>query len=314
MGASLLAAVDCGSNSVRLMRARLDGEVVERRSVVTSLAAGASPDRGLAPESIARTVKALEGYRAAVQEANVEGVKFVATAAVRDAVNAEDFLAAAEEAVGVRPEVIHGEREGRLAFAGAVSGLAQSEGPFLVADLGGASTEFCFGGKNCEGVYSCDVGSVRITEQYIHHDPPLPEELHACLSVMETHLDDVARAFPQAAEAACLVGVAGTVATAAAVELGLADYDSARVHHFELSRAAAEDVFRTLATEDRAARLANPGMHPGRVDVIVGGMCVLVKIMRYFGFESCLVSEADLLDGLILELRAERRRSTAAPL
>lgn len=307
-----LAAVDCGSNSVRLILARPDGAAVERRSVVTALGAGVSAEGRLAPESIERTVAALAGFRGAVEGEGVEAVKFVATAAVRDAVNAEDFLAAAEAAIGVRPEVIDGEREGRLAYAGATAGLDPASGPFLVADLGGGSTEFGFGGKDCESVHSCGVGSVRLTDQYIHHDPPLPEELHACLSVVESHLDDVVLAVPQVSETACFVGVAGTVATAAAVELGLATYDVAKVHHFELSRAAAEDVFRTLATEDRAARLANPGMHPGRVDVIVAGMCVLVKIMRHFGFESCLVSESDLLDGLILELAAERSGSAGA--
>lgn len=289
---------------------------MERRSVVTALWAGISAEGRLAPDAIERTAAALAGFRGALEGEGVEAVKFVATAAVREAVNAEDFLAAAEAAIGVRPEVIDGEQEGRLAYAGATAGLDPADGPFLVADLGGGSTEFGFGRKigrkNCESVHSCGVGSVRLTEQYIHHDPPLPEELHACLSVVESHLDDVVLAVPQVSETACFVGVAGTVATAAAVELGLAAYDVAKVHHFELSRAAAEDVFRTLATEDRSARLANPGMHPGRVDVIVAGMCVLVKIMRYFGFESCLVSESDLLDGLILELAAERSGSAGA--
>ncbi len=300
---SPLAAVDCGSNSVRLLVAGPDGAELERRSVVTALASGMGAARRLTPEAIARTAKALRGFRSAVESAEV---RFVATAAVREAVNPEDFLVAAEDALGLRPEVIGGEREARLGFDGATSGLDRERGPFLVLDLGGASTEFSYGTERCESVVSCPVGSVGLTDRYVDHDPPLPEELYACLSVTEAHLEDVVAGIPAAGDAACLVGLAGTVTTAAAVEIGLAEYDSRRIHHFELSRSAVEDVFRTLATEDRAARLANPGMHPGRVDVIVAGMCVLAKIMRFFEFDSCLVSESDLLHGLIAELRAER--------
>ena len=143
---------------------------------------------------------------------------------------------------------------------------------------------------------------MRLTEKYVHHDPPLPEELAACLSVTELHLDDAVRAIPALSGPCRLVGVAGTITTVAAVELGLATYDRDRVHHFRLSKDAAEDVVRTLATETLADRVHNPGLHPGRADVIVAGVCILVRIMRYFDFEECLVSESDLLDGLALGL------------
>jgi exopolyphosphatase/guanosine-5'-triphosphate,3'-diphosphate pyrophosphatase len=143
---------------------------------------------------------------------------------------------------------------------------------------------------------------VRLTEKYLHSDPPAPEELHACLSVTEAYLDDVVRELPAARDARRFVGLAGTVTTVAAVEIGLAAYDRDRIHHFELTHAAAEDVFRTLATESRADRIHNPGLEAARADVIVGGCCVLVAIFRYFGFDSCLVSEADILDGLVLSL------------
>ena len=141
-----------------------------------------------------------------------------------------------------------------------------------------------------------------MTEAWLHSDPPDPLELSQALSVISLHIDDVLREIPMAPEAATFVGLAGTVSTAAAVELGLAAYDREQIHHFELSREAIEDVFRTLATENLADRMANPGLEPQRADVIVGGMCVLVSIMRRFGFASCLVSEADILDGLAMSI------------
>jgi exopolyphosphatase/guanosine-5'-triphosphate,3'-diphosphate pyrophosphatase len=147
---------------------------------------------------------------------------------------------------------------------------------------------------------SVDIGCVRLSEKYLASDPPAPEELHACLAVTHEYLQDVRREIPAAAGAATLVGLAGTITTVAAVEMGLATYNRDAIHHFELTKAAAEDVFRTLATETHSQRLGNPGLEPARADVIVGGCCILVSIMRFFGFDTCLVSEADILDGLVL--------------
>jgi exopolyphosphatase/guanosine-5'-triphosphate,3'-diphosphate pyrophosphatase len=146
------------------------------------------------------------------------------------------------------------------------------------------------------------MGCGRFTEKYLHHDPPLADELSAAISVAQLYVDDVVRAIPQIGEARTFVGLAGTVTTAAAVEIGLPTYDRDQIHHFVLSKAAAEDVFRTLATEPLAERLENPGLEPGRADVIVGGMCVLVAIMRHLGIADCLVSEADILDGLAMSI------------
>ena len=149
---------------------------------------------------------------------------------------------------------------------------------------------------------SIDVGCVRLTERFLHSDPPDAGELSDALSVVRTHLDDVAREVPATMDAARMVGLAGSVTTVAAVELGLARYDRDRIHHFRLTRAAAEDVFRTLATEARDDRRANPGLEAERVDVIVGGALILVAVMRYFDFDDCLVSEADILDGIAASL------------
>jgi exopolyphosphatase/guanosine-5'-triphosphate,3'-diphosphate pyrophosphatase len=218
-----------------------------------------------------------------------------ATSAARDAANRDDFFGPAAEAVGADVELLSGEEEGRLSFDGATADLDPELGPFLVVDIGGGSTEFSV----ADGSVSIDVGCVRLTELYLDHDPPQPEELLACISVTTEHLKDVVRELPAVSDARTFVGLAGTVTTAAAVEQGLAEYDRDKVHGFRLTHDAAEDVFRTLATESRADRVFNPGLEEARADVIVGGMCVLVAIFRQLGFEDCLVSEADILDGLI---------------
>jgi exopolyphosphatase/guanosine-5'-triphosphate,3'-diphosphate pyrophosphatase len=145
---------------------------------------------------------------------------------------------------------------------------------------------------------SVDVGCVRLTEKWLHGDPPAPEELHACISVTTQYLEDVVREHPAMRGARLMIGVAGTVSTVAAVEIGLSEYDRSKIHHFTLTRAAAEEVFRTLATEPRADRIHNPGLEEARADVIVGGCCALVSVMRFFEVPSLLVSEADILDGL----------------
>jgi exopolyphosphatase/guanosine-5'-triphosphate,3'-diphosphate pyrophosphatase len=232
----------------------------------------------------------------------VERVRMTATSAARDAANRDDFFEQATEVVGAPPELLTGEEEARLSFLGATAELDRDEGPFLVVDIGGGSTEFAVGSTGPEGVLSVDMGCVRITEKFLHHDPPAPEELSQSLSVARDYLDDVAREIPAVLDARRLVGLAGTVTTVAAVELGLTSYDPERVHHFVLTRAAAEDVFRTLATESRAQRIHNPGLEEARADVIVGGSAILVAVLRYFGFDECLVSEADILDGLAASL------------
>jgi exopolyphosphatase/guanosine-5'-triphosphate,3'-diphosphate pyrophosphatase len=197
---------------------------------------------------------------------------------------------------------LSGDDEARLSFRGATATLDPSRGPFLVVDIGGGSTEFALGTAEPEGVLSVDIGCVRLTEKFIHHDPPSPEELSQVISVARDYVEDVVLAIPSARDARTFVGLAGTVSTVAAVEQGLAEYDTARIHHFVLTKDAAEDVFRTLATEKRADRIHNPGLEEARADVIVAGTAILVAIMRFFGFDECLVSEADILDGLALSL------------
>lgn len=304
MSGRLVAAIDCGTNSTRLLVGRAGGsgpvEPVERLMRITRLGQGVAASGRLAPEAVDRTVAVLREYRVVMDRLGVGAVRMTATSAARDAENRDLLFDAAEEAVGVRPELLSGDEEGRLSFAGATAGLDPATGPFLVVDIGGGSTELAVGTTECEGAMSIDVGCVRLTEQYLHSDPPRPEELSAAISVTQAWLEDVARDLPASRDANVLLGLAGTVSTVAAVEIGLAEYDRDAIHHFRLTRSAAEDVFRTLATEARADRVHNPGLEAGRADVIVAGCCILVALFRFFGFDDLLVSEADILDGLVL--------------
>jgi len=296
-----VAAIDMGTNSTRLLVH--DGEnTIERLMTITRLGQDVDRTGRLADEAIERVLSCLRTYKSVMDQHGVTRVRAVATSAARDAANRDEFFTAVHDVIGVEPELLSGFDEGKLSFRGATADLDPADGPFLVFDIGGGSTEFAFGTDEAEAAMSLDIGCVRLTEKYVEHDPPRPEELVACLSITEAHLDDVARQMPQIAHAATFVGLAGTVSTAAAVELGLAEYDRDQIHHFELTKEAAEDVYRTLVTEARDDRIHNPGLEEARADVIVGGMCILVRIMRYFDIEELVVSEADILDGLVFSL------------
>jgi exopolyphosphatase / guanosine-5'-triphosphate,3'-diphosphate pyrophosphatase len=299
---TVVGAIDCGTNSTRLLVRGSDGETLARLMRISRLGAGVDGNGSLDPAAIDRTVAVLREYRDVLDRFEVERVRMTATSAARDASNRAQFFDQAEQVIGVRPELLDGDEEGRLSFIGATSELDAALGPFLVVDIGGGSTEFAYGTDACEATLSVDMGCVRFTEKYLHHDPPSADELSSAISVAELYIDDVVREIPLVGEARTFVGLAGTVSTVAAVEIGLASYDRDQIHHFVLSKAAVEDVFRTLATEPLADRLANPGLEPERADVIVGGLCVLVATMRHLGLGECLVSEADILDGLAMSI------------
>lgn len=302
---TVVASIDIGTNSTRVLVARpVDAklDILDRRNTITRLGQNVGASGRLADEAVERTLACLRDYRAILDEHGVDRLRVAATSASRDAANRDEFFDAVEQVVGARPELLSGEDEGRLSFIGATGDLDPALGPFLIVDIGGGSTEFILGTDHVEGVMSVDVGCVRLTEKFLDHDPPLPEELTACISFADAYLDDVVREIRGSAEARTLVGLAGTITTVAAVEIGLATYDRDAIHHFVLTRDAAEDVFRTLATESRADRIHNPGLEEARADVIVGGCCVLVALFRRFGFDEMIVSEADILDGLALSL------------
>jgi exopolyphosphatase/guanosine-5'-triphosphate,3'-diphosphate pyrophosphatase len=304
-----VAAVDIGTNSTRLLVGELSSRTGplaqrDRRMTITRLGQGVDATRRLAPEAIERTLAALRDYRDAIDASGgVDAIRATATSAARDATNRDDFFGPAADILGTELELLAGEDEAALSFLGATTGLDGGvPAPYLVVDIGGGSTEFVVGTTVPEGKISVDVGCVRITEAWLHSDPPAPEELSQAVHVVREHVIDVAREVPGVKDAKTLIGLAGTVTTVAAIELGLTTYDPARVHHSRLSHEAIEDVFRTLATETAAQRRHNPGLEPGRVDVIVGGVIVLVTILRTLGFDEVLVSESDILDGLARSL------------
>lgn len=303
-----VAAVDCGTNSTRLLVAEPDGRgglrTLTRLMTITRLGQGVDRTGALDPEAVARTQAVLARYRQVMDDHGVAPgrVRIAATSAARDASNRDAWFDAAEVVVGARPELLSGTAEAELSFRGATSDVDPADGPFLVFDLGGGSTEVAYGTDRVEASVSLEIGCVRLTERFIESDPPRPEELSAAIGYAESWVDDVLRRLPGASTARTAIGLAGTVSTVAAVEIGLVEYDRDRIHHFVLTRDAVEDVFRTLATEAREDRIANPGLEEARADVIVGGCCALVAIYRTLGLGEVLVSEADILDGLALSV------------
>lgn len=304
------AAVDVGTNSVRLLVADVPDaadeqlEVLDRRMRITRLGAGVDAHGHLAPDALERTLAVLAEYRDALDGYGRPPVRATATSAARDAANRLELFDPARE-LGFELELLTGEDEAALSFRGATAALRGPDGveapaPYLVVDIGGGSTEFVVGTDEPDASISVPMGCVRTTEQYLASDPPAPEELSVAVTAVRDQLADVARAVPAVHDTRTLIGLAGTVTTVAAVEIGLVTYDREAVHHYRLSHGAAEDVFRTLATEPAEQRRENPGLEPGRVDVIVGGTAILVAIMRFFGFDDLLVSESDILDGLVL--------------
>ncbi|MGH9065280.1 MAG: exopolyphosphatase [Acidimicrobiales bacterium] len=305
-----MAAVDCGTNSTRLLVADGEGRTLVRLMRITRLGQGVDASGRLAPEAVERTVAVLGEYRAEMDRLGVVALRASATSAARDAANREDFFAPAEDVLGRRPELLSGDEEGRLSFAGATADLDPGRGPYVVLDIGGGSTEVVLGpppgtrGLAPAGAVSVDVGCVRLTERHLHHDPPLPAEMEEASRAVGRAVDQVVEALPGLRGARELVGLAGTVTTLAAIHLGLARYDRERTHHSVLTRGQVDGLLAGLAGEDRAARLRRPGLEEARADVIVGGALVLAGVMSRLGLGACLVSESDILDGMVMTLLA----------
>jgi len=304
--APVLAALDCGTNSTRLLVVGADGEPLVRQVRITRLGQGVDRTGALDPDAIGRTVSVLAEYRVTMEALSAAGARLVATSAVRDAANRDEFLTAASAAAGVSAEVLSGGEEGRLAYAGATADLPPAAGADVVVDIGGGSTELVVRGSHGVEAVSLDLGCVRLTERYLTSDPPTPAEVGAALDRIELELSRAAAQVPALAtppEGGRLLGLAGTVSTLSALEQRLAAYDRARIHHSVLSRATVDRWCETLAAEPAAARAGRPGMVEGRQDVIVGGALVLRAVMARLGFAECLVSESDILDGLIASQR-----------
>jgi exopolyphosphatase/guanosine-5'-triphosphate,3'-diphosphate pyrophosphatase len=298
-----VAAVDMGTNSIRLLVVEeRDGDVFElgRDMVITRLGQGVDRTGRLDPAAVRRTMDVMKLYAGRARALGAGRIRVGATSAVRDVADRRLLDRAVASLAGSPPEVLTGEQEARLSFLGATAGL-ESEPPFLVFDIGGGSTELVLGTEEPDAAISVDVGSVRITERVGPADPPTAEDVTAMAELAAETLVEGEKVIPPGT-ARTLVGVAGTTTTVQAMALGLPRYDPEAIHHTTLPRAEAERVTRELAAMTVGQRAALPVMAKGREDVIVAGALILVEILRRWGFEECIVSERDILDGLALDL------------
>jgi exopolyphosphatase/guanosine-5'-triphosphate,3'-diphosphate pyrophosphatase len=298
-----VAAIDCGTNSIRLLIADVvDDRLVDvaRRMEIVRLGEGVDRTGRLSDAALARTRKALIGYAAEIAELGVGRVRMCATSASRDASNAQDFRDMVRGVLGVAPEVITGEQEARLSFVGAVTGLV-AEPPYLIVDIGGGSTEFVTGTTEVEHAISMDIGCVRMTERYLHDDPPTSAQVAAATADITAAVDAALAAVPGRA-ARTLVGLAGTVTTVTALALGLDSYDATRIHHRRVGYDAVAKVTADLLGMTVAERLAQAVMHPGRADVIGAGALILRIILERSGQPAVVASEHDILDGIAFSL------------
>jgi exopolyphosphatase/guanosine-5'-triphosphate,3'-diphosphate pyrophosphatase len=319
-----VAAVDCGTNSIRLLVADVPPEGPHtdllRRMEIVRLGQGVDATGRLAPDAIERTRVVLAEYAAQARDLGATAVRMVATSATRDAGNRDDFEAMVQATLGQLPDVIPGREEAELSFLGATASLgaaAQAHGnpppdpPFLVVDIGGGSTEFVLGDSSgVRAARSVDIGCVRLTERHLHGDPPLADEIGRAEADIRAALAEVVAEVP-VGEAASLVGLAGSVTTVAALALELPAYDPVAIHGSRIPVGAVRSVTAGLLTATRARRAALPVMHPGRVDVIGAGSLILRVIMDAFALDEVVVSEHDILDGIALRL-ARPAQSAAA--
>ena len=294
-----VAAIDIGTNSTNLLIADAQGNDIVREVHVTGLGRGVVHNNMLNEDAIARTIARLQHYATLIKQHEVGAIRVTATEACRRATNAAVFLDQAEAVLGTRPLIIAGTEEGRLAYSGALSHLPAHEGITLVVDIGGGSTEIMIGEKSLQHTVSFPVGTVVLTESHLLHDPPRPEELTNAIGLVTDFMDDLIRDHPEVLNATRVVGVAGSIVTIAAVEIGLQEFDATALHGARMTRENVEEVFRTLATETLADRKFNPGLPADRADVIVGGCCVLVGVMRKLRIPEIMVSVNNLLDGLV---------------
>jgi exopolyphosphatase/guanosine-5'-triphosphate,3'-diphosphate pyrophosphatase len=295
-----VAAVDCGTNSIRLLVADVGGRTkrdVHREMRVVRLGQDVDRTGQLAPAAIERTRVALVDYAFTCRSLSVERLRMVATSASRDVRNRGAFTSMVRSVLGVEPQVISGSEEAALSFDGATRGLDPTDGPFLVIDVGGGSTELVLGTSDVEAALSVDVGSVRLTERHLHDDPPTAAQVAAARADVDAALARVRRAVP-VEKARTVVGLAGSVTTVAALALELTAYDSDRIHLSRIAAEAVQSVAATLLAMTSRQRAELAVVHPGRVDVIAAGALVLATVVDRLGISEVLISESDILDGI----------------
>ena len=301
---SRVAAIDCGTNSIRLLIADVAGDnfkEVLRTMEIVRLGQGVDQNKAFHPDAIDRTLKAVELFRDQIASKGVEKIRFCATSATRDATNRSLFTDGVRDILGIEVEVIPGEEEAELSFIGATKELRQSDAPFLVVDIGGGSTEFVFGSEKVDFAKSVNIGCVRMSERHLNTQPPSMAQIAQAIVDIDIAITQAAAVVP-ITTAKTLVAVAGTATTVAAAALELTDYDRHLIH---LSRISSDKVHKVAATfqsmnKDQIASLGF--MHPGRVDVITAGSLVLSRIMAATGAAEFVASESDILDGMAWSL------------
>jgi exopolyphosphatase/guanosine-5'-triphosphate,3'-diphosphate pyrophosphatase len=299
-----VAAIDCGTNSIRLLIADIDGnnfrEIVRDMEIVR-LGQGVDQTGQFHPDAIARTLAAVDKFAAEIAKRGVEKIRFCATSATRDATNRHLFVDGVRERLGIELEVISGDEEAALSFTGAIKDLDPSNGPFLVVDIGGGSTEFVFGTATVEAARSVNIGCVRMSERHFASDPATPEQIEAARTDIQAAISQAAAVVP-ITRAKTLVAVAGTATTVAAAALELPEYDRYAIHLSRISAQQTHDAATMFATKTREQRISLGYMHPGRVDVIAAGSLVLSEIMKATGATEFVASESDILDGMAFSL------------
>ncbi len=299
-----VAAIDCGTNSIRLLIADIDGnnfrEVVRDMEIVR-LGQGVDQTGQFHPDAIIRTLTVVDKFAVEIAKRGVEKIRFCATSATRDATNRHLFVDGVRERLGIEVEVISGNEEAALSFAGAIQDLDPSQGPFLVVDIGGGSTEFVFGTTSVESARSVNIGCVRMSERHFANDPATTEQVELARIDIQAAIAIAAAEVP-ITKAKTLVAVAGTATTVAAAGLNLAEYDRYAIHLARISATQVHDASAMFLRRNREERVSLGYMHPGRVDVIGAGSLVLSEIMKATGATEFVASESDILDGMARSL------------
>ena len=299
-----VAAIDCGTNSIRLLIADIDGgnfREITRQMEVVRLGQGVDKTGAFHPDAIARTLAAVDLYAAEIAKRGVEKIRFCATSATRDATNRALFIDGVKERLGIEPEVIAGEVEAALSFQGATKDFDKAQGPFLVIDIGGGSTEFVFGTDSVEAARSMNIGCVRMSERHFTGDQPDPGQVASAIEDIDEAIRQAAKSVP-ITDAKTVIMVAGTATTVAAAALDLPTYDRYAIHLSRISAERTHQISTELLRETREQRAAHGYMHPGRVDVIGAGSLVLDRIMLATGASEFVASESDILDGMAWSL------------
>jgi exopolyphosphatase/guanosine-5'-triphosphate,3'-diphosphate pyrophosphatase len=294
---SKVAAIDCGTNSIRLLISE-DGREIVREMEIVKLGEGVDRTKNFSPIAVERTLIALRRFKALIDHHKVERVRFCATSATRDAQNRKIFTEPVESILGVAPEVIVGIEEARLSFLGATSDLPISDAPFLVVDIGGGSTEFVLGERSVKSAISVDIGCVRMTERHFTNDPPTEQEITSTRVDVNRAIDQVEIEVP-ISSARTLVAVAGTATTVAAAALKLPSYDREAIHGARISAERTFEISNWLLSMNKKERADLGFMHPGRVEVIAAGALVLAEILKRTGVKEFIASERDILDGIV---------------